>query len=441
MVENIKLECMNLLDYSLRFNNYPIVKARKKLKKIQQLQNKDFNNYVNNQKNEIVNYHIENNLFYKKLVNNKNWNWNSLPILEKKDLQIPLKQRLSKTFTLKNVFKNKTSGSTGNPFYFAKDKFSHALTWAIITNRFNWHNLYGKKQARFYGTSNDSFVKLKEQLKDLFSNRLRFNVFNLSEEVFKRWVEKFSSTKFVYLNGYTTVLVVFAKYLVSKNIILKEVCPTLKACVVTSEMLFDIDKLLLEKAFGVSVINEYGASELDLIAFEDTNNNWILNTETLFVEVLDDNNNVLEDGNVGNIVITSLYNKANPFIRYKIGDRGAIKKINSNQYILQKLEGRSEDLVKLPSGKIAPGLTFYYITKSIMEDSGEIQEIKIIQTTLGSFKIEYTSNKELEKHQKIKIINALSDYLEPNLKIIFLRLKYLERSKSGKLKQFTSLIK
>tara|TARA_R110002033_G_scaffold158957_2_gene195211 strand:+ start:973 stop:2298 length:1326 start_codon:yes stop_codon:yes gene_type:complete len=441
MVENIKLECMNLLDYSLRFNNYPIVKARKKLKKIQQLQNKDFNNYVNNQKNEIVNYHIENNLFYKKLVNNKNWNWNSLPILEKKDLQIPLKQRLSKTFTLKNVFKNKTSGSTGNPFYFAKDKFSHALTWAIITNRFNWHNLYGKRQARFYGTSNDSFVKLKEQLKDLFSNRLRFNVFNLSEEVFKRWVEKFSSTKFVYLNGYTTVLVVFAKYLVSKNIILKEVCPTLKACVVTSEMLFDIDKLLLEKAFGVSVINEYGASELDLIAFEDTNNNWILNTETLFVEVLDDNNNVLEDGNVGNIVITSLYNKANPFIRYKIGDRGAIKKINSNQYILQKLEGRSEDLVKLPSGKIAPGLTFYYITKSIMEDSGEIQEIKIIQTTLGSFKIEYTSNKELEKHQKIKIINALSDYLEPNLKIIFLRLKYLERSKSGKLKQFTSLIK
>ena len=441
MVENIKLECMNLLDYSLRFNNYPIVKARKKLKKIQQLQNKDFNNYVNDQKNEIVNYHIENNLFYKKLVNNKNWNWNSLPILEKKDLQIPLKQRLSKTFTLKNVFKNKTSGSTGNPFYFAKDKFSHALTWAIITNRFNWHNLYGKRQARFYGTSNDSFVKLKEQLKDLFSNRLRFNVFNLSEEVFKRWVEKFSSTKFVYLNGYTTVLVVFAKYLVSKNIILKEVCPTLKACVVTSEMLFDIDKLLLEKAFGVSVINEYGASELDLIAFEDTNNNWILNTETLFVEVLDDNNNVLEDGNVGNIVITSLYNKANPFIRYKIGDRGAIKKINSNQYILQKLEGRSEDLVKLPSGKIAPGLTFYYITKSIMEDSGEIQEIKIIQTTLGSFKIEYTSNKELEKHQKIKIINALSDYLEPNLKIIFLRLKYLERSKSGKLKQFTSLIK
>jgi phenylacetate-CoA ligase len=441
MVKNITLEHMNLIDYSLRFNSYPIIEARKKLKEIQQLQNKDFNLYVKNQKNEIVNYHIKNNQFYKNLVNNKNWNWNSLPILEKKDLQIPLKERLSKNYTLKNIFKNKTSGSTGNPFYFAKDKFSHALTWAVITNRFNWHNLYGKKQARFYGLPSSGLVKRKEQLKDLFSNRLRFNVFDLSNEALKRWIDKFASTKFVYLNGYTTVLVVFAKYLVSEKIILKEICPTLTACVVTSEMLFDTDKLLLQKAFGVPVINEYGASELDLIAFEDTNNNWILNTETLFVEVLDDNNNTLEDGEIGNIVITSLYNKANPFIRYKIGDKGAIKKINSNQYILQKLEGRSEDLVKLPSGKIAPGLTFYYITKSIMEDSGEIQEIKIIQTTLDSFKIEYISKKELEKYQKEKIKNALLDYLEPNLKISFLRFEHLERSKSGKLKQFTSLIK
>lgn len=432
---------MDLIDYSLRFNNYPIVKARKKLKEIHDLQKRDFNSYVNNQKIEIVNYHLENNEFYKNLVNTKDWNWNSLPILDKNDLQIPLKERLSKGYTLKNVFKNKTSGSTGNPFYFAKDKFSHALTWAIIKNRFNWYNLHGKKQARFYGLPKDALTKHKERLKDVFSNRYRFNVFNLSDEALKTWVAKFASTKFVYLNGYTTVIVVFAKYLISKNIVLKNICPTLKACLVTSEMLFDTDKLLLQKAFGIPIINEYGASELDLIAFEDINNNWILNTETLYVEVLDDNNNVLEEGTTGNIVITSLYNKANPFIRYKIGDKGAIKKINYKQYILQKLEGRSEDLVKLPSGKVAPGLTFYYITKSIMEDSGEIKEIKIIQTTLDSFKIEYVSKNELDTRQKEKIKNALLDYLEPDLKINFLRIEHLKRSKSGKLKQFTSLIK
>ncbi|QNM86276.1 phenylacetate--CoA ligase family protein [Polaribacter pectinis] len=432
---------MSIIDYSLRFNNYPIVEARKKLKEIHNLQQNNFDSYVDKQKKKIVKYHLDNTPFYRELVNNKDWNWNSLPVLEKKELQVSLQERLSKDYTLKNVFKNKTSGSTGNPFSFAKDKFSHALTWAIITNRFNWHNLYGKKQARFYGFPKDKLSKNKELLKDVFSNRYRFNVFDVSDKALENWIEKFKTKNFVYLNGYTTVILVFAKYLIFKNIVLKDICNTLKACVVTSEMLFENDKEILKKAFGVPIINEYGASELDLIAFEDSNNNWILNTETLFVEVLDDNNNILEDGKIGNLVITSLYNKANPFIRYKIGDKGAIKRINKTQFILEKLQGRSEDLVKLPSGKIAPGLTFYYITKSIMEDSGEVKEIKVIQTHLDTFKIEYVSIRELERTQKEKIEKALLDYLEPNLKIEFFKLDELERSKSGKLKQFTSLIK
>lgn len=432
---------MNLIDYSLKFNNYPIGKARKKLKEIQNLPSKDFYSYVENQKNKIVDYHLKNNLFYKDLVKDENWTWDSLPVLEKKNLQVSLKERLSKDYTLKNIFKSKTSGSTGNPFYFAKDKFSHALTWALISNRFNWHELYGKKQARFFGLPKDTLAKYKELLKNVFSNRHSFDIFNLSTPALKGWVKKFKSKKFVYLNGYTSVLVVFAKYLISQNIVLKDICITLKACVVTSEMLFTFDKILLQKAFGVPIINEYGASELDLIAFEDINNNWILNTETLFVEILDDDNTIVENGKVGNIVITSLFNKANPFIRYKIGDKGAIKKINSKQYILEKLEGRSEDVVRLPSGKIAPGLTFYYITKSIMEDSGDIKEIKIIQVALHLFTIEYVSEKVLKEYQKEKIKKAVIDYLEPNLEVEFIKLECLQRSKSGKLKQFTSLIK
>jgi phenylacetate-CoA ligase len=49
-----------------------------------------------------------------------------------------------------------------------------------------------------------------------------------------------------------------------------------------------------------------------------------VNAETLFVEILDDNNNVLPYGQEGRIVITSLFNKAHPFIRYDIGDVGIL---------------------------------------------------------------------------------------------------------------------
>jgi phenylacetate-CoA ligase len=50
-------------------------------------------------------------------------------------------------------------------------------------------------------------------------------------------------------------------------------------------MLFEEDKILMEKQFGVSVVNEYGASELDLIAFQNINDEWIVNSQTLYVEI------------------------------------------------------------------------------------------------------------------------------------------------------------
>lgn len=432
---------MNTIDFSLKLNNYPISKAKKKLKAIQNLSPEEYQKFIEFQKKEIVNFHIKNNPFYSSKLKSDNISWESLPVLEKSDLQVPLQTRLSKGFSLKNVFKNKTSGSTGNPFYFAKDKFSHALTWAVIDNRFNWHGLQGKKQARFYGIPSGGFARKKELIKDFSLNRFRFNVFDLSESNLNNWIVKFKNTQFVYLNGYTSVLVVFAKFLISKKIILKDICPTLKSCVVTSEMLFKNDKKTLAEGFGIDIINEYGASELDLIAFEDIHQNWILNTDTLFVEILDENNTVLEDGKIGNIVISSLFNKAHPFIRYKIGDRGAIKKINKKDSILVELEGRSEDIIKLPSGKQAPGLTFYYITKSVMEDASNIKEIKITQKEIDFFIIEYVSDVNLEVKEQLKIKDALIKYLEPNLNITFVKLNNLERSKSGKLKQFTSLLK
>jgi phenylacetate-CoA ligase len=50
--------------------------------------------------------------------------------------------------------------------------------------------------------------------------------------------------------------------------------------------------------------------------------------------------------------------------------------------ILKKLIGRTNDIAILPSGKKSPGLTFYYVTKSIIEDDGNVKEFVIKQTKL-----------------------------------------------------------
>lgn len=440
----IQSQMISIFDISLRLNGFPIKKAKAELDKIVNLSEEEYVLFLQNKKEEIVAFHLENNTFYKNLLGNKTVEkWEDLPILNKQNLQKPLEERLSKGYTIKNVYLNKTSGSSGTPFVFAKDKYCHALTWTSIFMRFGWYKIdfNHSLQARFYGIPMDFIGYQKERIKDFLTHRFRFPVFDLSDVVLEKFFQKFKTKKFDYINGYTSSIVLFAKYLEQKNIILNEVCPSLKACFVTSEMLFESDKKLLEKQFGIPIINEYGASELDLIAFENPKGEWQINAETLFVEILDDNNNVLPYGEEGRIVITSLFNKAHPFIRYEIGDIGILdEKSTPQKPILKKLIGRTNDIAILPSGKKSPGLTFYYVTKSIIEDDGNVKEFIIKQTQLDSFEIEYVSDSELNKTQIQKIEKAISLYLESNLNFTFSRKTVLKRSKSGKLKQFKSYL-
>ena len=438
------LKMLNFFNLSLKLNGFPIEKARKQLREIIAISENDYPAFIENKKREIVEFHLKNNSYYKNFVETDSFeNWKDLPIMTKKNFQKTLRERLSKGYSEKNIYINKTSGSSGNPFVFAKDKDCHALTWASIIYRFGSFGIDFNTsfQARFYGIPLDFIGNKKERFKDFLSRRYRFSIFNLSDAVLAGFLEKFRKKKFDYINGYTSSIVLFAKFLQTKNIVLKEICPTLKVCMVTSEMLFEDDKILLEKQFGIPIINEYGASELDLIAFQNTIGEWQVNSETLFVEILDDQNNQVPFGNEGRIVITSLFNEAHPFIRYDIGDIGILdEKSTLKKPILKKLIGRTNDVAILPSGKKAPGLTFYYVTKSIIEDDGNVKEFIIKQININTFEIDYISENELTAIQILKIEKAIALYLESNLNFKFTRKMTLERAKSGKLKQFKSLV-
>ena len=433
-----------LFDLSLQLNGFPIKKAKTQLHSIINLSETDCITFVANQKREILDFHLNHNSFYRDFAKEQSFeNWSDVPVLTKKDLQIPLADRLSEGFTKATCYTNKTSGSSGTPFSFAKDKYSHALTWASNMYRFGWFGIDFNQsyQARFYGIPLDFIGYKKERFKDFLGKRYRFPIFDLSDAVLETVVEKFRSKKFDYINGYTSSIVLFAKYLRKRNLVLKTICPSLKVAMVTSEMLFEDDKLLLETQFGIPVVNEYGASELDLIAFQNPQGEWQVNAETLFVEILDDNNSVLPYGQEGRIVITSLFNKAHPFIRYDIGDVGILdEKSTLQKPILKKLTGRTNDVALLPSGKKSPGLTFYYVTKSIIEEDGNVKEFVIKQTTIDCFEIDYVSERELNVEQIQQIEKAIAVYLEPNLYFTFTKKESLERTNRGKLKQFSSLL-
>ena len=435
---------MNWFSLSLQLNRFPIKRAQQTLKEIQEIPAAEYSSFVEHKKEEIVHYHLNNNSFYKKFFGNKSFRkWEDVPVMKKEDLQRPLEERLSIGFNPKKVYVSKTSGSSGNPFIFAKDRFCHALSWAEFIDRYKWYgiNLDKSIQARFYGIPLDRFGYFKERIKDRFGFRYRFPIFNLNETKMEEFLNDFRNKKFDYINGYTSSIVLFAKFLQKKNIMLKELSPNLKICIVTSEMLFEKDKNLMEKQFGVPVVNEYGASELGLLAFENPQKEWVFNSETMYVEILDEQDEILLAGQEGRIVVTSLYNKAHPFIRYDIGDTGTLDASSSpKKPVLKQLLGRTNDVAVLPSGKVVPGLTFYYVTKSIIEDEGPVKEFIVQQTHPDKFRIIYVSEMPLSREKLRDIEKAMSTYLEEGLGVEFVHQTILNRNKRGKLKQFESLL-
>lgn len=86
----------------MRFNGFPIRKAREVLNQIQNKSEQKFRNYVNDKRQEIAEYHLENNSFYRSMVSKADPKvWSSIPIMTKRDLQKPLADRLSAGFTYK----------------------------------------------------------------------------------------------------------------------------------------------------------------------------------------------------------------------------------------------------------------------------------------------------------------------------------------------------
>lgn len=393
---------------------------------------------------DITRYHLTHNPTYRRWCGLSNELESvMIPSIKKSDFQKNHKSWISENYKEVSLFKNSTSGSSGVPLHFVKDWHCHSLTWSFYYNQYSLHGIdvFKDLEARFYGIPQDNFFKnSKEKIKDYILNRRRFTVFDLSDTVLEKYHQRFCAKGYVYLNGYTSSLVKFAEYLIERDIVLVNDCPTLKLCITTSEMCSKDDRITMEEGFGVRVINEYGAAELDIIAFEDTDGDWLLNDNNLFIEVVDDNDNALPDGEEGKILVTALNNKAMPFIRYELGDRGIISPHLKNGFrILEALTGRTNDFAELSSGKRVPGLTFYYVTKSLLKNEGLVNEVIVQQIGSDSFRVVYCAENILSENDENKVKNLFSQYIEANLDIQFSWVDKIHRQPSGKLKQFEKL--
>ena len=432
---------MLTIERLLRLKNYPLDEAMAELKRLQALSKDEYLYWQEMKKWDLVRFHHKHNPLYRKLVGSHlPETWNELPVVTKKDLQRNPDLLISEGIMKDDLHLGSTSGSSGIPLKFARDKYSHAITWALILDRYHKVGISSSDlQARFFGIPLAKSAYYRERIKDLLMNRYRFVVFDISDAALDGFVRKFKTTPFRYLYGYTNSQLTFARHLRSKGLTLKEICPTVTCSIVTSEQCTAEDKLFLEEVFQIPVYNEYGAAEVAFLAMTDPMGVRRLSNETVLTEVLNEDGTETEEGQTGRLIFTNLFNTAMPFIRYEVGDYGAIQTDPTHiQDKLIDLQGRLNDTVTLPSGKVAAGFSLYYVSKHLMGTFGYIQEYQVQQLSLSKFRFCIVTDRELDDFAVNSIQTAFDTYLEKGLEIEVEKVQFINREKSGKLKHFIS---
>ena len=148
------------------------------------------------------------------------------------------------------------------------------------------------------------------------------------------------------------------------------------ACFITmSESFPDDARQGIKDLFGCPVISRYSNQECGLISQQcKLGTEYHINTASFYVEILDLEKDIsVEDGKLGRIVVTDLYNKAMPMIRYDTGDLGVMShecECGIHGKVLKRVEDRRVDFITATNGDLLSPIT---IINAMWEYSDLIQ--------------------------------------------------------------------
>ncbi len=367
---------------------------------------------------------------------NKYWYLKSLPIMTK-DL---IREQKFESFGDKSKYRisyRGTSGTTGKPFVFPKDRsatgFMEELTWHV----YGWYNIsIGDKQARFWGTPVDASEKFFQSIKDHLLRRRRFSAFKTGDDNFKKFWKLLQIFKPKYFYGYPNVIAAFAEYLYKERISGAQL--GLSAIICTGEILYEWQRKIITEVFSCRVVNEYGTTENGLIAFECSHGRLHILSHNIFLECLDDQGEALPEGEIGQLVITELNSTFLPFVRYSVGDRGRI--VENECGCGRKLPqldlrlGRVDSFILTPKGERIYDAVLAYTFKTYFS------QFRCIQYSLNELVIYYVPSRFLEVKDFENIERKLRKYIGDEILLNFKKVDNIFPEASGKLRYFVSMV-
>lgn len=327
-----------------------------------------------------------------------------LPFITKEDIRKYSPDGIvSPTFNKKEGIVSRTGGTTGEslPVYF--DLYTVIKGMLGFVRALNEYDVDWRKTKMSLlidlsdrSFENEYFINSTfSEIKPLFSqkNIQIFDLFSTSEEVIKK-IDKFQPE---FIGGYPFALIRLA--MLKDRGFGKNISPR---CILSSgAYLDDYLKKHVEETFNTKIYDFYAATESGPIAFECKNGNYHVHSDLIFPEFFMDEKHV-SPGKPGTLVITKLYGKGTPIIRYTGIDDVVTTPENDCSCglagtLIKKIHGRKSHSILLPNGIMAlPSFMDNVLGETIHETkANKIQRIQIIQHKIDSLEIKILFDKEL----------------------------------------------
>lgn len=337
---------------------------------------------------EIVSHAGRNSPYYKRLFAAENFDpdeftleeFGALPLLEKATVHSDLDDLLVSGSVKDDLVMHKTGGSTGQSLtvFFDTPWQERRAGDAMRADEWAGWRL-GMQTGAVWGNPPppsswyDSFKR-----RWLYCFDLYLDTMNMSPRTMDAFASEWRRRDVDILYGHAHSLFILADYLKSNEA--HGLHP--KGIIATSMMLLDSERKVIEAVFGCPVTNRYGCEEVALIACEcERHRGFHLNIEHLYIEFLNADGSPAAPGETAEIVVTDLYNKAMPLIRYRVGDMGSYSNrecpCGRGLPMMETVVGRTADFLKHKNGSLVAGVSLVERTLTAIPGLAQLQLVQI----------------------------------------------------------------
>ena len=359
----------------------------------------------------------------------------TLPVVRKSDYIGNIDAFQSEAVPVDEMKQTMTSGSSGQPFILRKDQASRDYSYCVLWRALARFGL-GPGDRRVYIWGRRSFYnstplkiavgKAKYRLRDWLNVTLSVDAYALTERSAAEALERIERFRPVYMHGYVSALYALATRLEREGRTLGHL--NLKAVVTESEKLYPFQRDAMARAFRCPILEHYGSIEIGNMAEPDPDGHMRINEDLALIERTE----------AGEAVITNLFSRAFPFIRYHQGD--LIERIDPPPpglpyATLSGIVGRTVDLIPLKAGGCTPGRALTYVVDPHLD---RVSKYQIHQHTLDRFTVRMVLRDQRDESLEQVIRRDLRMVLGESTQIDFEYPEEIPPAPSGKFRWIVS---